>query len=250
MTEDKKSRLTYLLLGVLIGLVFGIMALLVVQMNNKSENNEKVAESTIERIADKVLRLLYLKSEKEDTTSVKSGASKVIIKEYTVVKSSKDSINGNELATAEQDSVQESNNVLRDTMLVESLEEDDNIFVKKDELLEVRTVEVIVIGNQNIKTENDTLLEETADVSVEKNKPGKLFFLMEWWKSPINYRGYKMGKNKIVLFGIDPDEPLKIYSLDEEIYIKLPDMVLHLDPSNDFHSYEKVNKPNILSLLK
>lgn len=249
MAEDRKSRLTYLLLGILIGLVFGVMALLVVQMNNKSANNEKVAESTIERIADKVLGLLYLKSEKEEKKPDEPTDPKVIVKEYTVVKTGKDSTSEHSAISTVKDSLEESMGSI-DSMMVESLQEDDDIFVKKDELLEVRTVELTVIGTQNNKTENDTLLEETADVVIEKSKSAKTNFLVEWWKSPINYKGYKMGKNKIVLFGINPDEPLKLYCLDEEIYIKLPNMVFHLEQSNDFHSYEKVSKPSILALVK
>lgn len=246
MAEEKKSRLTFLLLGVLIGLVIGVMALLVVQFNNKPANDEKVAESTIERIADKVLTLLYLKKEKEEPKEENAPA---LIVNNNKSKTSKitDSTAIQPQVVAEADSVKKN---YSDTVSVynEIITEED-ITIKKDEFIESRNIDVVIIGDVDMKSQSDSLLEETADVQIEKNN-SKVSFTVEFWKSPINYRGYKMGKNKLILFGINPDDTIKLYWMEDEMYLKLPNVVYHMEMNNDFRSYERVIKPSILALLK
>jgi hypothetical protein len=45
-------------------------------------------------------------------------------------------------------------------------------------------------------------------------------FNIEFWTSPLHYKGYKMGKYKLVLYGINATDDIKIYRLDDVVYLK------------------------------
>ena len=59
-----------------------------------------------------------------------------------------------------------------------------------------------------------------------------------------------MAKNKVVLFGIAAQEEVRLYKLDETIYIRLQQGVFKLDYSNDFKQFEKINDEALLARLK
>ena len=70
------------------------------------------------------------------------------------------------------------------------------------------------------------------------------------WQSPLNYKGYKMSKYKIALYGIVNIEGLKIYTLDDVIYLRNGSMVYKLEFSSEYKSYENIVEESLLSKLK
>ncbi len=126
----------------------------------------------------------------------------------------------------------------------------DEVVVKKDELIGAKTFEVINL-NPLPKTSSakDSLLQRVSGVQEEKNT-GKQLFNIEFWKSPLNYKGYKMSKYKIVLFGIASDEGIKVFKQDDAIYLKNLSTVYKLDYANELKPYEKINDESIINKLK
>jgi hypothetical protein len=73
---------------------------------------------------------------------------------------------------------------------------------------------------------------------------------IEFWSSPLNYKGYKMSKYKLVLYGIASAEGLKLFKLDDDIYMKSASFVYHLDAFSDFKAYERITDESIIFKLK
>ncbi len=126
----------------------------------------------------------------------------------------------------------------------------EDIVVRKDELLSTKTVEIInlsaVASSRNSK---DSLLQKVSGIKDDKNIT-KQFINIELWQSPLNYRGYKMSKYKIALYGVTSLEALKVYSLDDVIYLKNGAIVNKLENSSEFRPYERITEENLISKLK
>jgi len=122
----------------------------------------------------------------------------------------------------------------------------DEIVVKKDELLSVRNIDVVSYAAES-KSPKDSILQKESGIKDDKTFAA---FKVEFWQSPINYKGYKMSKNKIVLFGIGQDETLKIYRVDDAFYMKHQQNVYRLDFTNDFRQFESVKDQTLLARLK
>ncbi|MBA3972044.1 MAG: hypothetical protein H0X46_07850 [Bacteroidetes bacterium] len=59
-----------------------------------------------------------------------------------------------------------------------------------------------------------------------------------------------MNKYKLVVYGIPSPEGLKLFKLEDVIYIKLASFVYRLDASVDFKPYERITDEVVLNKLK
>ncbi|MBL7889300.1 MAG: hypothetical protein JNL24_07085 [Bacteroidia bacterium] len=126
----------------------------------------------------------------------------------------------------------------------------DEIVVKKDEMISSKTFEVVNLSPATNKPNGkDSLLQKVSGIKDDRMN-GKQMFNVEFWTSPLNYRGYKMSKYKIVLYGVDPNDVIKLYRIDEMIYLKNNAIVYELSPTGDFTSYERITDEQILNKLK
>ncbi len=134
---------------------------------------------------------------------------------------------------------------------------DEDIVVRKDVLLSIKSMNVTDKSfNDNLKDADDKSLSK--DLTDKLNPEAKLpepetkakSYQIEFWKSPINFKGYKMSKNKIVLFGIDEPDNIKLYSIDNTVYISYIQNIYKLDNTDDFASLNKIKDTAILTLLK
>lgn len=78
------------------------------------------------------------------------------------------------------------------------------IVVKRDELLSASSVSLVSLS---AVTKTDTLLAQFQDSDPSVSPQIRI----EFWKSPVNFRGYKFIRNTLVTFGLDPNEQVKIF---------------------------------------
>jgi hypothetical protein len=126
---------------------------------------------------------------------------------------------------------------------------EDDIVVRKDELTGTKTLEVFNLDPTAKNNSKDSLLQKVSGIKDDKFS-GKQMFNIELWTSPLNYKGYKMSKYKIVLYGLSSAESLRLYKLEDNIYMKNASVVYHLEPSADFKPYERITDEQIISKLK
>jgi hypothetical protein len=126
----------------------------------------------------------------------------------------------------------------------------EDFVVRKDELISTKTFEVLnlyPLTNRNIS--KDSILQLVSGVKDDRNN-NKQFFNIEFWQSPLNYKGYKMSKFKIVLYGIVLNDGIKVYKLDDVVYLKNMSLVLKLDYTSDFKSFDRITDDVIINKLK
>lgn len=126
----------------------------------------------------------------------------------------------------------------------------EDIVLRKDELLFTKTMEVINLSPVASHTSaKDSLLKKVAGIKENKNNL-KQFVNIEVWQSPLNYKGYKMSKNKIALYDIASMDGLLVYILDDVVYLKHGPVFYKLESSSEFRPYERITDDNIISKLK
>ena len=128
---------------------------------------------------------------------------------------------------------------------VDSLLADENsITVATDELLSVKTVKLIKIGERNAS--NDSLAAKLANVD---EGPASNLYFIEFWKTPLNSRGYRFTKNKVMLYGFPDFTSATLYSLDNGYYLKSGEQVYKLFYSPEFKKLERVVDTDLLAKI-
>jgi len=134
--------------------------------------------------------------------------------------------------------------------LVANTDETDDIVVKKDELVADKIVDIInlnPVASRNLA--KDSLMQKVSGVIDDKNTAKQLLNI-EFWQSPLNYKGYKMSKYKLVLYGIASEDEMKVYKVDDNYYLKVLTSVYKLDYTSDFRSFDKISDEVVLNKLK
>lgn len=124
------------------------------------------------------------------------------------------------------------------------LSEDAKITIATDELLSVKTVKLIKIGERSASS--DSLAARLA--GVDENVGSNLYFI-EFWKTPLNSRGYRFTKNKVMLYGFPDFTNATLYSLDNGFYLKSGEQVYKLFYSPEFKKLERVLDTDLLAKI-
>ena len=144
----------------------------------------------------------------------------------------------------------EADSLLKDDALTLKAEKDttalETFIVRKDELIDTKNFQVVNLQSEE-GNPSDSLLEKVSGINNTKSSSS---LKVEFWQSPINYKGYKMTKNKIVLFGINPDENIKLFHLEDNIFMKHNQNYFRLSFTDDFKQFEKVTDTSIIAKLK
>lgn len=120
---------------------------------------------------------------------------------------------------------------------------DDELNVATDELLTVKNVKLINLDNESPA---DTTAAALAGVNPQKF--ADLYFI-EFWKTPLNSKGYRMTKNKVMLYGFNDYSNLSIFKVDGGYYIKNSEQVYKVVPGSDFKPLERVLDNDLLARL-
>jgi len=122
------------------------------------------------------------------------------------------------------------------------IKEDPAINLAKEELISVKSIKLIDLDNVS----KDTLAVSLAGVN--QNNESDLFFV-EFRKTPLNSKGYRMTKNRIMLYGFSDFSSLNIYKVDDVFYLKSEDHVYRVNINTDFMPMERVSNTDLLARI-
>jgi len=123
------------------------------------------------------------------------------------------------------------------------IHEGDNITVAQEELLSVKNIKVIDLDGQ---TKRDTLTGQLAGVT-SSDFPN--MFFVEFWKTPLNSKGYRMTRNRVILYGLSDFSSITIYKVDDAFYLKNDDVVYKISVGTEFKPMELVNDSTLLAKI-
>ncbi len=122
------------------------------------------------------------------------------------------------------------------------LKEDAQITIATDELLSVKNVKVIKVSDNSAVTDSAAVLAE-----VDEQEPE--IVQVEFWKTPLNSRGYKFSKNKVLLYGFPDFSNVLVYQYEHDYYLRSSDQVYRLSYTGDFRAPEKVTDQRLITKL-
>jgi hypothetical protein len=129
-------------------------------------------------------------------------------------------------------------------------DEMEAIVIQKDELVASTTLQITDLNPlSSAEKTSDSVIQKVSGIRDDRTVTKKILDV-ELWKSPLHYKGYKMSRNKLVLYGFASLEGIKIFKLDDNTYIKLTSAIYKLDQTYDYKSYQLVDDQSIINKLK
>lgn len=123
------------------------------------------------------------------------------------------------------------------------IKEDSGINIASDELLTVKNIKIIQIG-EFIPSKDSSDIQKTRIDDTNSD-----LYFVEFWKTPLNSKGYRFTKNKIMLYGFDDFSNLTLYEIDHSFYIKSSDQVYKLLYSSEFKQLDRVLDSELLAKI-
>ena len=239
---EKKPKLSYFVLGMFFGALCGGI---LVYYNSVITNENKISVNLIPEIVKQVIGVINTKSEqKKDTTDIAKETINIGNSDEVYDESLDESYD----ADGEQMELNADSSLADSNALSES---EELITVRKEELLTAKEILIQTLdhSSSNKSNKNDSLLAVVSGTKDESKKNSQQKILVELWTSPINYKGYQASKNKIIFYGFNDIDELKLYSYKSNMYLKYNEIVYNIELSSDFSNYEKVSDSNILTLI-
>jgi hypothetical protein len=123
------------------------------------------------------------------------------------------------------------------------LNDDEDLNIAKEELLSVKNIKVIDL---DATKKQDTLVGQLAGVTTTDFP--NLFFV-EFWKTPLNSKGYRMTRNRVILYGLSDFSSITIYKVDDSFYLKNDEFVYKISAGTEFKSLELVSDAELLAKI-
>ena len=233
----KVNKVIYMLLGMVMGFFVG--GGIIWWQINKEKNSD--TEKKIE-LSDKI------NEKKEENVSVKKLSFKEKyksqLKKYKIPATFIDSLKIDSTTLTIEQLIALYKDVTIDTS--NNLSENNNIVISKDELLSTRMVKV---AGQNLKNNEDAKLDSILIDQRNTPKKDQNVIRVEFWRSPINYKGYKFDDVKLVVFGLLEFNNLSIYRYRDDLFISYNKDFYFLDKNDDFKPFMTVKDHKLLKEL-
>ncbi|MDQ3108397.1 MAG: hypothetical protein M3R17_00755 [Bacteroidota bacterium] len=112
-----------------------------------------------------------------------------------------------------------------------------DIVIRKDEQLAEKTYSIINLDSK--KTD-----------SLGGKEIPQMNLAVEFWKSPLNYHGYKFVRNKLVLFGYGDQDIVSVFKVDNTTVLKCLTGVFKIEPTTEFQQLERITDEYTLSKIQ
>lgn len=211
-----KYKIPPFVFGVSVGLLAGVAFFMfkiddyIKKINKPSIDNIKIVEQTVKEDSGK------------DNTSQKEAGSEKEKHKPTINTKNSPNINYSE---------------------VDELLKEEAIKVAQEELLSVKNIKVI---NLDGRSKKDTLTGQLAGVT-SSDYPN--MFFVEFWKTPLNSKGYRMTRNRVILYGLSDFSSITIYKVDDSYYLKNDDLVYKISAGTEFKPMEPVSDSELLARI-
>lgn len=228
MSNNPGGKTISFISGILIGVIvcLGLFFLVMIGFNPISFFNDSETSQTLDTVVDLRNKSgeLVVKHPKQQSQIISVDNSELIL---------------DSLPTEIQlDSTSETNNPIDENNLEE-------IVVKRDVLIETRTLRLIALNRNSGKGKVDSLIS-----IFQGSNSQTLEYRLEFWQSPVNYRGFKFIRNAIVTFGLDPNESSKLFQQDDKFYLKQGSIVYRLSTTEKFEPLTKVTDENLIKQIR
>lgn len=234
--EKSPNKTSVLIFGIFIGILIGFVIAFLVEeyydfkFNTKKDNSPVNNEENISEM---------IKKENLD---------KNIIKKDPLISNNKEH-NNDSLILSIEEYLAIHEGELPESVLIANYQAEtsgntDNILIATDELL--YSTEVAIIGtNISGKKNIDSLLLDDHAFNRQKENIAEV----EFWQSPINYKGYKWNGKKLTIFGIKEFGNFMLKQYKNELYFKQNKKYYHISRTEIFRNLVPIEDEELLMKL-
>jgi hypothetical protein len=120
----------------------------------------------------------------------------------------------------------------------------DNYQVLKEELIAVKNIYVKTITPVEKTSSADSLAASLAGVTTPAAEE---FFMIEFWKTPLNSKGYKMTRSRLLIYGYPEKADLALIKRNDNYYLRNNNLVYKLNYSSEFKPMERTTETGIFN---
>lgn len=135
--------------------------------------------------------------------------------------------------------VSDSNSIVMDSFKIKG----EDIYVERDVLLSTELVRINILNNQSKTDSNNVLIDSLKTALNIIADPPVEFLQIEFWKSPLNYRGYKMSKSTLVVYGLINELILSVYADNGFVFLTTNESNYQFEQTIDFKELCIVARP-------
>ena len=226
----QSNKFIYFLIGIIVGIAIGASVVWWMQNYNfkiwftfSGKNKQEINSKDNNPASDNTI---------DNKTKLTSNISKALV----VKKEVNFNMNDDSALIVDQSKVYSTDTSSHDTKNKSS----DDIVIAKDELLFTRIIKIEGMNGKNSK--KDALLDSLLINDKTKKIPSN-FAKVEFWRSPINYKGYKYSNNKLVLFGIYRYEDASLEIRNNKTYLSYANTFYLIEKTDDFQPLMAVKLP-------
>lgn len=92
----------------------------------------------------------------------------------------------------------------------------------------------------------DTVTMRLLEKQSEITTGGEKFYTVEFWQTPFNTAGYKMGNLKLLMYGVDYDNAAEMYEYQDTFYLRNFNNFYQLRPSFKMQPLKTVDSTHVL----
>lgn len=135
-----------------------------------------------------------------------------------------------------------------DDTTIEEVKTEKPIEVQTEELIAKNKLPIISLVKVQKQTKADSSISNLADI--KSNKPAE-FLNVEFWDSPINYKGYKYSNNTLVVYGLDyfPNQS-KVYKTEKGLVFKYLNELYPISETLKYTRYSVLADSTIINQIK
>lgn len=127
---------------------------------------------------------------------------------------------------------------------------DSNIVVMTNQLVSVKNVPLSTMDSltkeASINHKSDSTIAAMSNVSDEQDPR---YYRIEFWQSPLNFKGYKMSRGKIILYGINSNTDMRLVKWSDGYYLMSNQAVYKMEYTDDYKPFEKVMDKTVLKRI-
>jgi hypothetical protein len=120
----------------------------------------------------------------------------------------------------------------------------DNYQVLKEELIAVKNIYVKTVTPIEKVNATDSLAASLAGVTTPAAEE---FFMIEFWKTPLNSKGYKMTRSRLLIYGYPEKADLALIKRNDNYYLRNNNLVYKLNYSSEFKPMERTTETGIFN---
>jgi hypothetical protein len=238
-----KNRIVVFIVGLIAGVVLGVVFDVGIKALYHQVRELHLSLNKINSQQDKISqRLDSIQGKLKDDKKVSPLAAKSVFKTPLT----QGILKHDSVSTKEKDD-DSTNDRIDSTVIVQT--RDSNIVVMTNQLVSVKTLPLKNIDSVMVNKSNersDSMIASMSNVDEEKDPA---YYRIEFWQSPLNFKGYKMSKGKIVLYGINSTTPFRLVKWDDSYYLLSSQNVFKVTYTDDYKPFEKVVDKTVLKKI-